>query len=156
MSPEKMRTIARKENRCIIEVQSAKAKVISIARQKCNAKGVRKRRHAPEDPIGDCLFIGRSRRDKWLAVWWERQNTVVPKELATRSRLCLPSSNNRLSCAACDCDDYGTSPHAKALSRSRHCVRVRGRMLLRTVQGSKQNLAVTPTFSHRANLSTDS
>jgi hypothetical protein len=29
-------------------------------------------------------------------------------------------------------------------------------MLLRTVQGSKQNLAVTPTFSHRANLSTDS
>jgi len=45
MSPEKMRTIARKENRCIIEVQSAKAKVISIARQKCNAKGVRKSFH---------------------------------------------------------------------------------------------------------------
>jgi hypothetical protein len=30
-----------------------------------------------------------------LAVWWERQNTGVPKELAIGSRLCLPNSNNR-------------------------------------------------------------
>src|SRR5215471_10156147 len=56
MNPGKMLTIARKENRCIIEVNGTEAKVISIARQKCNAKGVRRGRHAREDLIGDCLY----------------------------------------------------------------------------------------------------
>src|SRR5215467_14307459 len=95
----RMPTTVQKENHCIIEVRSAIARVISIARRKRNAKAVHKRNCAPQAHIGDCSFIGRSRRDKRFARWQERQSTSSPRELATRSRPCSPSSNNRSSCA---------------------------------------------------------
>jgi hypothetical protein len=38
--------------------------VIFIARQKRNVEAVHKRSYVPQVPIGDCLFIGRSQRDK--------------------------------------------------------------------------------------------
>jgi len=82
MNPEKMLTIARKKNHCTIEVRGAAARVISIARRKRNAKDVPRRSHAPEDPTGDCLFIGRSQRGKPYALWRERLNINAP----TRAR----------------------------------------------------------------------
>ena len=64
MNPRKMPTTVRKGNHCTIEVSGAVAGAISIARHKRNAKAVHKRSYVLQVPIGDCLFIGRSQRDK--------------------------------------------------------------------------------------------
>lgn len=64
MSPRKIPTTVHKENHCTIEVSGAVVRAISIARQKRNAEAVHKRSYVPQAPIGDCLFIGRSQRDK--------------------------------------------------------------------------------------------
>ena len=64
MNPRKMPTTVRKGNRCTIEVSGAVARAISIARHQRNAKAVHKRSYVLQVPIGDCLFIGRSQRDK--------------------------------------------------------------------------------------------
>jgi hypothetical protein len=95
MNPEKTLTIARKKNHCTIEVRGAAARVISIARRKRNAKDVPRRSHAPEDPTGDCLFIGRSQRGKPYALWRERLNINAPNERATKLKRCSPSSRTR-------------------------------------------------------------
>ena len=94
-SPRKMRTTVRKENHCIIEVRGAPVRVISIAQRKRNAKGARRRTHVPEVPIADCLFIGKSQRDKQCASWQVRLNISAPNERATRSKPCSPNSSNR-------------------------------------------------------------
>jgi hypothetical protein len=44
-----------------------------------------------------------------FARWQARLNISAPNERATRSKLCLPNSSNRRSCAECGCDDCGTS-----------------------------------------------
>jgi hypothetical protein len=81
----------RKENRCTIEDSGAVAKAISIARRKRNAKVVHKRSYVPRVPIGDCLFIGRNRRDKQFGHWPIRLIISVHNESATRSKLYSPS-----------------------------------------------------------------
>jgi hypothetical protein len=108
-SPRKMRTTVRNGNHCTFEVRGAAVRVISIAGRKRNAKGVRRRTHVPEVPIGDCLFIGRSQRDKQFARWQVRLNISAPNDRATRSKPCSPNSSNRSSCAECDYEDCGTS-----------------------------------------------
>ena len=109
MSPRKMPTTARKENRCIIEGSGALVRAISIAQQKRNVTPAHRKSYVPEVPIGDCLFIGRSRRGKQFAHWLVHLTISARNERATRSKLCSPSSNNKLSCAEFDCDDCGTS-----------------------------------------------
>src|ERR1700689_2358219 len=94
-SLRKMRTTVRKENHCTMEARGAAARVISIVRRKRNAKGARRRTHVPEVPIGDCLFIGKSQRDKQFARWQVRRNISAPNERATRSKLCSLNLSNR-------------------------------------------------------------
>jgi transposase len=108
-SQKKMHTTVPKENRYAIAVSGEVVGVIFIARQKRNVEAVHKRSHVPQVPIGDCLFIGKSQRDKQFAGWQVRLITSVPKELVTRSKLCSPNSSNRSSCARYDCDACGTS-----------------------------------------------
>src|ERR1017187_4585502 len=91
LSPRTMPTTVRKENRCTIEDSGAVAKAISIARRKRNAKVVHKRSYVPRVPIGDCLFIGRNRRDKQFGHWPIRLIISVHNESATRSKLYSPS-----------------------------------------------------------------
>src|SRR3989475_12967900 len=76
-SPRKMPITVQKENRCTIEASGAVVGAISIARQKRNVEAVHKRSHVPQVPIGDCLFIGRSQRDKQFARWQVRLNISV-------------------------------------------------------------------------------
>jgi len=109
MNPRKMLTIARKESHCTIEVRSAAARVISIARRKRNAKDVHRRSPAPEVPTEDCLFIGRSQRGKLYALWRVRLNINARDERATKLKPCSPNSSNRSSCAECAYDGGGTS-----------------------------------------------
>ena len=109
LSPRKMPTTARKENPCTIEGSGALVRAISIAQRKRNVTPAHRRSYVPEVPIGDCLFIGRSRRGKQFARWLVHLTISARNERATRSKLCSPSSNNRLSCAEFDCDDCGTS-----------------------------------------------
>ena len=86
-----MRTTAQKENHCIIAVRGAAARAISIAQRKPNAKGVHRSSFVLEVHIGDCLFIGRSQRDRQFVPWPERQPTSSRSERATRSKLCSPN-----------------------------------------------------------------
>src|SRR6516164_9586569 len=109
MNPRKMLTIARKESPCVIEVRDAAARVISIARQKRNAKDVHRRSPAPEASTVDCLFIGRSQRGKPYALWRVRLNINARDERATKLKPCLLNSSNRSGCAECDYDGGGTS-----------------------------------------------
>src|ERR1017187_6234145 len=108
-SLRKMRATVRKGNHCTIEVRGAAVRVISIARRKRNAKGVRRRTHVPEVPIGDCLFIGTSQRDKQFVRWQVPLITSAPNGSVTRLKLCSPNSSNRSNCVRYDCDDCGTS-----------------------------------------------
>jgi len=62
--PQETRTTAQKENHCIIAVRGAAVRAISIAQRKPNAKGVHRKSFVLEVHIGDCLFIGRSQRDR--------------------------------------------------------------------------------------------
>ena len=64
---------------------------ISIAQRKPNAKGVHRRSYVLEVPIGDCLFIGRSQRDRRCVRWPERRPTSSRSERATKSKLCSPN-----------------------------------------------------------------
>ena len=82
---------------------------ISIARRKRNAKGVHRRSYVPEVSIGDCLFIGRSQRDKQFARWPVRQTISSRSERATRSKLLFAELKQQMSCAECDYDDCGMS-----------------------------------------------
>jgi transposase len=109
MRPRKMLTTARKENHCIMGVRRAVVRVISIARRKRNAEGVRRRSHVPEVPIGDCLFIGRSRRGKQSVHWPVRLTISARNEHATKSNPCSPSSNSRLNCVGSGYENCGTS-----------------------------------------------
>ena len=108
-SQKKMSTTAPKEKHCAIAVRHAVVGGVSIVRRKSNVSGVRRRSFAPRVSVGDYLFIGRNQRDKPFARWQVRRITSVRNERVTRSKLCLPNSSNRLSCARHDCDDCGTS-----------------------------------------------
>src|ERR1035438_5925429 len=107
-SQKRMPTTAPKEKHCAIAVSHAAVGVMSIVRQKLNVSGVHRRSFAPQVPIGNYLFIGRSQRDKPFARWQVRLLTSVPNESVTRSKLYSPNSSNRSSCARYDCDDCGT------------------------------------------------
>ena len=118
-SQKKMRTTVPKENRCTIEVSDEVVAVIFIARQKRNVEVVHKRSYVLQVPIGDCLCIGKSQRDKQFANWQVRLITSVPNELVTRSKLCSLNSSNRSSCARYDCDACGTSLSSSTLQQQR-------------------------------------
>jgi transposase len=63
-SQKRMPTTAPKEKHCAIAVSHAAVGGMSIVRQKLNVSGVHGRSFAPQVPIGNYLFIGRSQRDK--------------------------------------------------------------------------------------------
>src|SRR2546422_4950779 len=80
-----------KENHFAIAVNRAGVRVLSIVRQKRNVRDVRKRSYVPQVAIANCLFIGRSQRDKRPACWQARQLTSTRNELVTRSKRCSPN-----------------------------------------------------------------
>src|SRR5580692_1128842 len=104
---KRMPTTVPKGNRCTMEVSGVVAGAIFIARQKRNVADVHKSNPVPQVPIVDYLSIGRIRRDKQFARWQAHQSTSARNERVTRSRLCLPNSSNRSSCARHDCGDFG-------------------------------------------------